>query len=84
METGAISRVGSKLNKDSKPTIYLEKHYPIKGRKDFYKWVIQTPTGLATDFQGKAMYFDSFEFWRAKAVMDAKRRLAKMNKQFLN
>lgn len=84
METGSISGVGTKLNKAGKPTIYLEKRFPIKGRKDFYKWVIVTPTGLAKDWQGKDMYFDEFDLWRAKEVLKARRRVEVINKEFLD
>lgn len=84
MKTGAITRVGTKLNKDGRPTIYLEKHFPIEGRKDFYKWVIITPQGLAKDFEGKTMYFDSFNLWHAKEVLKAKKRVLQMNARHLN
>jgi len=61
------------------PSIYLKKFFPIEGREDFYKWVIQTPNGLAKDFEGKVMYFDSFNLDQAERVMEANRRVAKMN-----
>ena len=66
------------------PSIYLEKFFPIEGREDFYKWVIQTPNGLAKDFEGKVMYFDSFNLWHAQEVMKAKMRVMRMNERHLN
>lgn len=81
METirvGGLTHVGVKLNKEGRPSIYLEKHYPIEGRKDFYKWVIQTPKGLAKDFEGNVMYFDNFALETAKDVLRAKRKVARL------
>lgn len=51
--------------------IKLQKHYPIEGRIDFYKWVINTPKGLAKDYKGDIMYFDEFNLDRAKQVCEA-------------
>lgn len=74
MKTGQI-RVGYRQpNTNVRPTIYLEKHFPIEGRTDFYKWVIVTPNGLHTDFEGKTMYFDEFDFQRARTVLKAVRK----------
>lgn len=68
MFTGAILS-GNSTNKVNRPTIYLEKYYPIEGRKDFYKWCIVTPEGIAKDYKGNEMYFDSLE--QAKLVRKA-------------
>lgn len=71
------------FNTNNRPEIYLEKRYPIEGRRDFFKWVIVTPNGLAKDFEGKEMYFDPFNFELAKSVMLANRRVARMNKNHM-
>lgn len=84
MTTGAVKGVGLPLNKQGKPKHYLEKRYPIEGRKDFFKWVIVTPKGLAKDFEGKEMYFDPFQFELAKTVLKSIRKTARINNQFLN
>ena len=68
------------FNTEVRPTIYLEKYYPIEGRKDFYKWVIQTPEGLARDFKDEVMYFDPFNYAQAKLVMDARRSVSRLEK----
>lgn len=74
MKTGQI-RVGYRQpNTNVRPTIYLEKHYPINNRKDFYKWAIVTPNGLHTDYKGEVMYFDSFNFQHARNVLKAVRK----------
>jgi hypothetical protein len=71
------------FNTQTRPQIYLEKRYPIKGRKDFFKWVIVTPNGLAKDINGKDMYFDDFNLEQAKRVLKARRNVAKLNKGHL-
>lgn len=71
------------FNTNIRPSIYLEKRYPIEGRKDFFKWVIVTPEGLAKDINGKEMYFDEFNFDLAKKVMFAKRHVAKLNQEYV-
>lgn len=78
MQTGAAVNVGVPTNKVNKPTHFLAKHFPIDGRKDFYKWVIMTPKGIARDFEGKPMYFDSFELERAKSVLKAIKKVSKI------
>lgn len=80
--TGGLSNVGSKLNKTNSPTHYLEKHYPIKGRTNFFKWCIVTPNGLAKDFEGNEMYFDSIE--PARKVLRAIKKTIRLNTQHLN
>lgn len=82
MRTGQTLNTGA--GRIKKPAHYLEKYYPIEGRKDFYKWVIVTPTGLAKDWQGKEMYFDSFNLELAKTTLKAIRKVARTNKKFLN
>ena len=37
----------------------VKKVYPIKGRKDFFKYVIIEKGKKAKDFAGKEMYFDN-------------------------
>jgi hypothetical protein len=58
------------INTNIRPTHYIEKFYPINGRTDFFKLVIVTPDGLATDYKGDIMYFD--EFRRAYAIKTLK------------
>ena len=70
---GSMNRVGIGTHI---PTHYLEKHYPIENRTDFFKWVIVTPNGLAKDFEGKEMYFDSFALDHAKDVLRAIKKVA--------
>lgn len=70
----------SMKNQNTRPTHYLEKHFPIEGRKDFFKWVIETPNGLAKDFEGNVMYFDHFNLERAKDTLRAIKRTVKMDK----
>lgn len=49
----------------------------VNDDETFYKWVIVTPNGLATDFNNKIMYFDSFEFDGAKDVLKSIRKTFK-------
>lgn len=85
MKSGAIKNVGFRqMNSSVRPTHYLEKHYPIEGRKDFYKWVIVTPNGKAKDYKDEVMYFDEFDFEHARKVLQAIKRTARLDKQTLN
>lgn len=47
--------------------------YPIKGRTDFFKYVIDEGSeGIAKDFDGKEMYFDDYN--QACLVCDARNK----------
>lgn len=59
----------------------LQKHYPIEGRTDFFKYVIQTPKGLAKDFKGEVMYFDEFNKGQAERVLEAIKKTSKTEKR---
>ena len=61
---------------------YIKKVYPIEGRKDFYKYVIIENKQLCKDYRKKEMYFDCIE--QAKMVCDARNRVKRINKQYLN
>ena len=78
--TGRIQNTGYNMrNQNVRPTHYLEKYYPIENRKDFFKWVIVTPNGLAKDYQGEVMYFDEFNLENAKTVLKAIKKVALKN-----
>lgn len=53
--------------------VRIKKVYPIKGRKDFFKYVIMDNGAIAIDFNGKEMYFDSLIY--AKDVAEARRKV---------
>ena len=38
--------------------ILVKKVYPIKGRRDFFKYVVMDAGKIAKDFRGKEMYFN--------------------------
>lgn len=78
MKTGQIKVGFRRMNSNNRPTHYLEKHHPIKDRKDFYKWVIVTPNGLAKDYKGEVMYFDDFNLEHAKNVLRAIKKVARL------
>lgn len=54
-------------------SIKVKKVYPIKGRKDFYKYVILNDGKIAKDFQGKQMYFNAKK--DANYVANAQRKV---------
>ena len=85
MKTGQIKNVGvHNMNSNNRPTHYLEKHFPKKEDDTFFKWRIVTPNGLATDFEGKVMYFDEFNLDHAKNVLRAIKKTDRLNKDWLN
>lgn len=65
--TGGFFNVGTSTNKLGRPTVYLQKHYPTKGDKNYFNWVIVTPKGLAKDFKNRVLKFERGDFERAKA-----------------
>jgi len=62
--------------------ITVKKVYPIKGRRDFFKYVVMDNGVIAKGFQGNSfnepMYFDSKE--RAEEVAGARRKVQKLTK----
>ena len=54
----------------------IKKVYPITGRKDFFKYTIQSNGILAKDWANKDMFFDDFE--QAKVVCEAKNKVNRM------
>ena len=64
--------------------ITVKKVYPIKGRRDFFKYVVMDNGAIAKGFQGnkwdEPMYFDSKE--RAEEVAKARRKVQKLNREF--
>lgn len=67
----------------------IKKVYPIEDRKDFYKYVIIDEGSIfnddaivAKDFKGNEMYFDCIT--SAQRVCDARNRVKRINKNFLN
>jgi hypothetical protein len=66
--------------------ITVKKVYPIKGRRDFFKYVVMDNGKIAKGFQGNSfdteMYFDSKV--RATEVANARRKVQKLNKKYAN
>jgi len=60
----------------------IAKVYPIEGRKDFFKYTIQLNGILAKDYKGNEMHFDDLN--HAKSVCNAKNKVNRINKDFLN
>lgn len=64
--------------------ITVKKVYPIKGNKDFFKYVVMDNGVIAKGFQGnsfdKPMYFDSKA--KAERVADARKKVQRLNKKF--
>ena len=67
----------------------IKKVYPIKGRRDFYKYVIIDKGSIfdknaiiAKDFLGKEMYFDDVH--QANRVCEARNKVKRISKQNLN
>jgi hypothetical protein len=62
--------------------ITVKKVYPIKGRTDFFKYVVMDNGVIAKGFQGNSfnepMYFDSKE--RATEVAVARRKVQRLTK----
>jgi hypothetical protein len=61
---------------------YVKKVYPIKGRKDFFKYVVMTKGKIAKGWSGNKsnqdLYFDSKA--HAESVATATRKVEKLNK----
>ena len=64
--------------------ITVKKVYPIKGRKDFFKYVVMDNGEIAKGFQGnkfdEPMYFDSKV--DADRVANARRKVQQLNRKF--
>jgi hypothetical protein len=64
--------------------ITVKKVYPIKGRKDFFKYVVMDNGVIAKGFQGNSfdepMYFDSKE--HADMVANARRKVQRLDKKW--
>jgi len=56
----------------------IKKVYPIIGRKDFFKYTIQSNGILAKDWNSKDMFFDDLK--QAKVVCKAKNKVNKLEK----
>lgn len=82
MKTDGITNTGVSRKSSKNSIVYLDKHYPIKDRDDFFKWFIQTPNGKAKDWQGKEMFFDNFDY--AKAVLKAIRKTNRINNEYIS
>lgn len=82
MKTDSLNQIG--VGRKRPITHYLEKHYPIVNRTDFYKWVIVTPKGLAKDYKGDIMYFDEFNLSRAKDTLKSIKKTERLNREYLN
>ena len=54
----------------------IKKVYPITGRKDFFKYTIQSNGILAKDWNSKDMFFDDLK--QAKIVCKAKNKVSRM------
>lgn len=68
-----------------KGKIYVKKVYPIKGRRDFFKYVVMDSGKIAKGFAGrgsdKEMYFDSKA--SADRVANARKRVQKLNREWM-
>lgn len=61
----------------------IKKIFPIKDRTDFYKYMIVKPNGkLATDWKGKAMFFDSFALDKCVSTLEAINRVSEADTSF--
>jgi len=54
----------------------IKKVYPIAGRKDFFKYTIQSSGILAKDLNSKDMFFDDLK--QAKVVCKAKNKVSRI------
>lgn len=61
----------------------VEKVFPIKGRTDFFKYVIKDEGVIVKDFEGKEMYFDSFNLKQANLVCEAYNNVNDLNSSFI-
>ena len=65
--------------------IYVKKVYPIKGRRDFFKYVVMDTGKIAKGFSGNRnnveMYFDTKA--SADRVANARKRVQKINKEWM-
>ncbi len=60
------------------------KHFPFEGRQDFFKYIIVDENGkIWTDWQGKEMYFEEFQFEQAERVLESIKVVQKQNKEFI-
>jgi hypothetical protein len=79
-----ITRKFCKLRKKKSMAITVKKVYPIKGRKDFFKYVVMDNGVIAKGFQGNKfgveMYFNDKE--DAERVAVARRKVRKLDKDF--
>ena len=69
-----------------KGKIYVKKVYPIKSRRDFFKYVVMDSGKIAKGFGGLGksnveMYFDSKA--SADRVANARKRVQKLNKEWM-
>ena len=61
----------------------VEKVFPIKGRTDFFKYLIKDEGVIVKDFKGKEMYFDSFNLKQANLVCEAYSTVNDLNSSFI-
>ena len=65
--------------------IYVKKVYPIKGRRDFFKYVVMDTGKIARGFgsggNNVEMYFDNKA--SADRVANARKRVQKANKEWM-
>jgi hypothetical protein len=65
--------------------IYVKKVYPIKGRRDFFKYVVMDSGKIARGFSGnkwdREMYFDTKA--SANRVANARKKVQKANKEWM-
>lgn len=68
-----------------KGKIYVKKVYPIKGRRDFFKYVVMDSGKIAKGFAGgrgkKEMYFDDKA--SADRVANARKRVQKLDREWM-
>ena len=66
--------------------VSVKKVYPIKGRKDFYKYVVMDGGKIARGYSGnkwdREMYFDDKA--SATRVANARRKVNKLNKEWMS
>jgi hypothetical protein len=62
----------------------IEKHFPIEGREDFFKYVIVDEKGnKAKGYKGKVMYFEESQFEQANKTLNAILSVKRLNIEFL-
>ena len=57
--------------------------YLGKGRTDFFKYVIKDEGVIVKDFEGKEMYFDSFNLKQVNLVCEAYNTVNDLNSLFI-